>query len=118
MEELLDTVARVAGSGAFTLGPEVAAFESEFAAFCETEHAIAVSSGTDALALVLRALDIGAGDEVLVPANSFIATAEAVVLAGARPRFVDVDRETALVTADEIRSAPGPRTRCVIPVHL
>jgi dTDP-3-amino-3,4,6-trideoxy-alpha-D-glucose transaminase len=118
MEELMETVERVARSAAFTLGPEVDAFESEYAAFCETEHAVAVSSGTEALALALRALQIGPGDEVLVPANSFIATAEAVSLSGAQARFVDVDPETALVTADDFRTALGARTRCVIPVHL
>lgn len=118
MQELLETVERMARTSAFTLGPEVEAFESEYAAFCETEHAVAVSSGTEALALALRALEIGPGDEVLVPANSFIATAEAVSLAGARARFVDVDPETALVTADDFRAALGARTRCLIPVHL
>src|ERR1700733_13934146 len=74
MEELLETVGGVARSAGFTLGPEVLAFEAEFAAYCATRHAIGVSSGTDALALTLRALGIGPGDEVLVPANSFIGT--------------------------------------------
>ena len=118
MEELLETVRRVAIQAAFTLGPEVEAFEAEYASYCGTQHAIGISSGTDALALVLRALDIGPGDEVLVPANSFIATAEAVTLVGATPRFVDVDSATALVTADVVEAAVGARTRAVIPVHL
>jgi dTDP-3-amino-3,4,6-trideoxy-alpha-D-glucose transaminase len=118
MQELLETVGRVARSAGFTLGPEVLAFEAEFAAYCGTGHAIGVSSGTDALALTLRALRIGPGDEVLVPANTFIGTAEAVSMAGAVPRFVDVDPHTGLVTADGIREALGPRTRGVIPVHL
>jgi len=96
----------------------VLAFEAEFALYCGTGHAIGVSSGTDALALTLRALRIGPGDEVLVPANTFIGTAEAVSMAGAVPRFVDVDTDTGLVTADGIREALGPRTRGVIPVHL
>jgi dTDP-4-amino-4,6-dideoxygalactose transaminase len=77
-----------------------------------------VSSGTEALILVLRALGVGPGDEVLVPANTFIATAEAVSLVGATPRFLDVDPDTALVTVDAVGAAVGPRTRCVIPVHL
>jgi dTDP-3-amino-3,4,6-trideoxy-alpha-D-glucose transaminase len=118
MEELLATVERVARSAAFTLGPEVEAFEDDFAAYCGTRHAIGLSSGTEALVLGLRALDVGPGDEVIVPANSFIATAEAVTLVGATPRFVDVDPDTALVTAELMEPAIGPRTRCLIPVHL
>jgi len=118
MEELLATVERVASSAAFTLGDEVEGFEREFAEACGTRFAVGVASGTDALALALRALLIGPGDEVIVPANSFIATAEAVTLVGARPCFVDVDPDTALVTAAHIEPAIGPRTRAVIPVHL
>jgi dTDP-3-amino-3,4,6-trideoxy-alpha-D-glucose transaminase len=118
MEELLEAVEAVARSGAFTGGAEVDAFEEEFAAYCGTRHAVGVSSGTEALALALRALEIGPGDEVIVPANSFIATAEAVTLVGATPRFVDVDEGTALVTAEHVAPAIGPRTRAVIPVHL
>jgi dTDP-3-amino-3,4,6-trideoxy-alpha-D-glucose transaminase len=118
LAELLDAVARIADKGAFTLGHELEAFESEFAAYCETGHCVGVSSGTEALVLAMRALGIGAGDEVIVPANSFIATAEAVTLAGATPRFVDVDPRTHLITADGVAGAVGPRTRAVIPVHL
>ena len=118
LEELLDTVRGVAATGRFTLGDEVESFEAEFAEYCGAEHAIGVSSGTDALTLALRALEIGPGDEVVVPANSFIATAEAVTLAGATPRFADVDPRTALLTAETTRAALTPRTRCVIPVHL
>lgn len=118
MEELLAEVARIARSGAFTGGAAVEDFEADLATYCETDHAVGVSSGTEALVLALRALGVGPGDEVIVPANSFIATAEAVTLAGATPRFVDVDRETALVTADLVAPAIGPRTSAVIPVHL
>ncbi len=118
MEELLDAVRRIATSAAFTLGAEVRAFESEYAEYCGTRRAVGISSGTEALVLALRALEIGPGDEVIVPANSFIATAEAVSLVGATPRFVDVDRETAAITADAVEAAIGPQTRCVIPVHL
>ena len=118
MDELLGVVERVARSAAFTLGEEVERFEAEFAAYCGSRHAVGISSGTEALVLALRALDIGPGDEVIVPANSFIATAEAVSLAGATPRFVDVDADTALVTAELVEPAIGPPTRCVIPVHL
>jgi dTDP-3-amino-3,4,6-trideoxy-alpha-D-glucose transaminase len=118
LDELLAEVERVARSAAFTLGTEVEAFETELAAYCGTAHAVGISSGTEALVLALRALDIGPGDEVVVPANSFIATAEAVSLVGATPRFVDVDPSTALVTAELLEPAIGPRTRCLIPVHL
>jgi dTDP-3-amino-3,4,6-trideoxy-alpha-D-glucose transaminase len=116
--ELLEVVERVASTGAFTMGDELEAFEQDFAAYCEAPHAVGVSSGTEALVLALRALGVGPGDEVIVPANSFIATAEAVVLAGAEVRMADVDPETALVTADGIAEQIAPRTRCVIPVHL
>jgi dTDP-3-amino-3,4,6-trideoxy-alpha-D-glucose transaminase len=116
--ELMAAVERVASQAAFTLGPEVEAFEREFAEYCGTSQAIGVSSGTEALALTLRATDVGPGDEVLVPANSFIATAEAVTLVGATPRFVDVDPDSHTVTVEAIRAAITDRTRCVIPVHL
>jgi dTDP-4-amino-4,6-dideoxygalactose transaminase len=118
MEQVLAAVERVARSGAFILSEEVEAFEAEFASYCGTREAVGVSSGTDALALALRALEIGPGDEVIVPANSFIATAEAVTLVGATPRFVDVDPKTALLSAEHVLPAIGPRTRCIIPVHL
>jgi dTDP-4-amino-4,6-dideoxygalactose transaminase len=118
VEELLEVVARVAWKGAFSMGSELDAFEAEFAAYCEARHAVGLSSGTEALALALRALDIGAGDEVIVPTNSFIASAEAVSLAGATPKLVDVDPETHLLTAEAVEAAIGPRTRAVIPVHL
>ena len=118
VEELLEVVSRVAWKGAFSMGSELEAFENEFAAYCGAAHAVGVSSGTEALALVLRAFDIGAGDEVIVPTNSFIATAEAVSLAGATPRLVDVDAETHLLTAEAVAAAIGPRTRAVMPVHL
>jgi dTDP-3-amino-3,4,6-trideoxy-alpha-D-glucose transaminase len=117
-EEILEVVARIARSGAFVGGAEVAAFEAELSDYCDVRHAVGVSSGTDALALTLRALDVGPGDEVVVPANSFIATAEAVTLVGATPRFADVDPRTALVTADHVAAAITERTRCIIPVHL
>jgi dTDP-3-amino-3,4,6-trideoxy-alpha-D-glucose transaminase len=118
LAQLLGAVERVARKAAFTLGEEGERFEAEFAAFCGVEHAIGVSSGTEALTLVLRALGVGPDDEVILPANSFIATAEAVSLAGARPRLVDVDPHTALLTAPIVERALSARTRCVIPVHL
>ena len=116
--ELLEVVARIARTGAFTLGEHVESFERDFADYCEAPFAIGVSSGTEALALSLRALQIGPGDEVIVPANSFIATAEAVSAVGARPRLVDVDPDSHLLTADIVAAALRPAVRCVVPVHL
>jgi len=118
LEELMQAVRDVAECGAFTLGEPVETFEQEFAAYCETDFAIGVSSGTEALALALRALEIGPGDEVIVPSNSFIATAEAVSAVGATPRLVDVDPDSQLITAEIVAEQLGPRVRCVIPVHL
>jgi dTDP-3-amino-3,4,6-trideoxy-alpha-D-glucose transaminase len=116
--ELMAAVERVARGAAFTLGEEVEAFEREFAAYTDAAQAVGVASGTEALTLALRALGIGPGDEVIVPTNSFIATAEAVTLARATPRFVDVDPVTQLMTADHVAQAIGPRTAAVVPVHL
>jgi dTDP-4-amino-4,6-dideoxygalactose transaminase len=118
LEELMDAVRGVAERGAFTLGEPVEAFEREFAAYCDSDHAIGVSSGTEALVLALRALGIGAGDEVLVPTNSFIATAEAVSAVGATPRLLDVDPESHLITAEIVAGSLAPNVRCIIPVHL
>jgi dTDP-4-amino-4,6-dideoxygalactose transaminase len=118
LDELLAVVRGVATAGAFTLGEQVEAFEAEFAAYCEAPHAVGVASGTDALALALRALRVGPGDEVIVPANSFIATAEAVSAVGATPRFADVDPASGLLTAEHVSASLGARVRCVVPVHL
>jgi dTDP-3-amino-3,4,6-trideoxy-alpha-D-glucose transaminase len=118
LEELLGAVRGIAERGAFTLGEPVESFEREFAAYCETDFAIGVSSGTEALVLALRALEIGPGDEVIVPTNSFIATAEAVSAVGATPRLVDVDPDSHLLTAEIVAANLTPAVRCVIPVHL
>lgn len=118
MEELLEVVGRVARSGAFTFGAELEAFEQEYATYCATDHAVGVSNGTEAISLALRALGIGAGDEVIVPTNSFIATAEAVSWIGATPKLVDVDPTTHLITPEIVEAAITDKTRCVIPVHL
>lgn len=118
LEELLCEVRHVAERGAFTLGDAVEAFERDFAAWCGAGFAVGVSSGTAALELSLRALEIGPGDEVIVPANSFIATAEAVSAVGAAPLLVDVDPDTHLIDAEIVAASLTPRVRCVIPVHL
>jgi dTDP-3-amino-3,4,6-trideoxy-alpha-D-glucose transaminase len=116
--DIFAAIERVAGSAAFTLGEELESFERQFAAWCGTDHAVGVSSGTSALELTLRALGIGPGDEVVLPTNSFIATAEAVTATGATPCLVDVDESTALLTAEIVEAALTEKTRCVIPVHL
>jgi dTDP-4-amino-4,6-dideoxygalactose transaminase len=116
--ELGEAVDRVLRSGWFLLGPETEAFETEFAAFCGRRHAIAVASGTEALRLVLRALGVGAGDEVVVPAFTAVPTAAAVCATGASPVFADVERDTAVLDERLASAALGERTRAVIPVHL
>jgi dTDP-4-amino-4,6-dideoxygalactose transaminase len=116
--EVNAAIQHVLESASFILGPEVEAFEREFAAFCGVRHCITVASGTDALHLILRALNIGPGDEVIVPAFTFIATALGVTLAGATPVLVDVRAEDALMDAERVRRAITPRTRAILPVHL
>lgn len=116
--EVEDGWRRLLDGNAWVGGDEVARFERGWAAYCGTAEAVAVANGTDALHLILRALGIGPGDEVLVPANTFIATAEAVVLAGARPRFVDVDPTSLLLTAETVEAALTPSTAAIVPVHL
>jgi dTDP-4-amino-4,6-dideoxygalactose transaminase len=109
--ELLD-------SSRFVGGAAVDEFEQAWASYCRVQEAVGVGNGTDALLLTLTALGIGTGDEVIVPANTFIATAEAVVLAGAIPRFADVSPDTLLLTSAQLQAAISPRTAAVIVVHL
>jgi dTDP-3-amino-3,4,6-trideoxy-alpha-D-glucose transaminase len=110
--------ARVMDSGRFLLGPELEQFETEFAAACDVRHCIGVASGLDALQLSLRVLDIGPGDEVLVPAHTFIATFLAVSQVGARPVPVDVSPRGFNLDPERLEAACTPRTRAIIPVHL
>jgi len=120
-DELLDAFQRVLQSSAFVLGSELHAFEQEFAAYCEVAHARGVANGTDALALALRALGVGAGDSVAVPALTFAGTAEAVCHVGARPLFVDIEPRTLTLDPAGLRDAlerHGAPVRAVIPVHL
>jgi dTDP-3-amino-3,4,6-trideoxy-alpha-D-glucose transaminase len=102
----------------FILGRAVDAFEQAFADYIGVRHAIGVASGTDALHLILRALGIGAGDEVIVPANTFIATAQAVWCTGAAPVLVDCDERTATIDVAAVEAAVTSRTKAVMPVHL
>lgn len=117
-DELDAALKRVVDSCGFILGEDVTAFEQEFAHFCGATHCIGVDSGTSALHLILRALGIGSGDEVILPANTFIATAEAVSHAGATPVLVDVLEGTQLIDPARIEDAITPRTRALIAVHL
>src|SRR4051812_33112147 len=102
----------------YILGPNVTAFEQEFAAYLGASHAIGVANGTDALTLALKAMGVGPGDEVVVPSFTFYASAEAIPPTGARPVFCDVDPETFCVTPETVRAALTPRTKAVIVVHL
>ena len=117
-DELNQAIQRVMDRCDFALGQDVVRFEEEFAAFCGTRHAVGVDSGLSALELSLRALGIGPGDEVIVPAHTFIATAAAVTFAGARPILVDVDPATYNIDVAQVEAAITPRTRAIIPVHL
>ena len=111
-------MAAVVEDSRYILGPNVAAFEREFATYCGARHAIGVANGTDALTIALRAIGVGPGDEVVVPSFTFYASAEAIPPTGARPVFCDVDLETFCVTADTVKAALTPRTKAVIAVHL
>lgn len=108
----------VAETGSFVLGPAVERFESAFAAFCGARHCVGVASGTDALRLALEALGVGAGHEVVVPANTFAATALAVCDVGARPVFVDCEAGSPLLDLEAAARAVTARTRALVPVHL
>jgi len=116
--EILAAIARVCDSQQFILGPEVAALERELAERLEVEHAIALSSGTDALLVTLMALGIGPGAEVITPTYSFFATAGVISRLGATPVFVDVDPETCNLDPGAVARAMSPRTRAIVPVHL
>jgi dTDP-4-amino-4,6-dideoxygalactose transaminase len=117
-EEVLAEIGRALDGMQLFLGKNVQALESSFAAYCGTEFAIGVGSGTDALHIALRACGIGRGDEVITVSNTFIATAEAIILAGARPVFVDIDPVTQNMDPAEVESAITPRTKAILPVHL
>lgn len=117
-EEEREAVDRVLRSGMIAGGPEVAAFESEFAEHVGGRHCVAMNSGTSALHLALIAMGVGAGDEVIVPSFSFAATANVVALAGATPVFADIDRATFNLDPEAARAAITPRTKAIMPVHL
>lgn len=116
--EWLDAIRRIGRSGAFILGPEVQAFEREFAAYVDAPYAVSVANGTDALILALEALGIGPGDEVITTPYSFFATAEVISRLGATPVFVDIDPDTFNLDVAGVESRITGRTRAVLPVHL
>jgi dTDP-4-amino-4,6-dideoxygalactose transaminase len=117
-DEIIAAVTRVVDSGRFLFGPDVAQLEQSVASLCGVPHAIACASGSDAILLALLALDIGDGDEVIVPSFTFFATASAVWRLGARPVFVDIDPHTYNLDPQRIEDAITPLTRAIIPVHL
>jgi dTDP-4-amino-4,6-dideoxygalactose transaminase len=116
--EIDAAIAAVIDRNAFAGGPFVAQFEQRFAAYCGTDHAVGVGSGTDALWLTLLALGVGPGDEVITVPSTFMATAEAITYTGAKPVFVDVDETTYNLNPALIKRAITPKTRAILPVHL
>jgi dTDP-4-amino-4,6-dideoxygalactose transaminase len=117
-ERLGRRLAEVVAGGRYILGPEVSAFEREFAAYCGTKHCIGVANGTDAITIALRSLGVGPGDEVVVPSFTFYASVEAAVNAGATPVFCDVDPDTFCVTRETIEAALSERTKAIVAVDL
>ncbi|MEN6434451.1 MAG: DegT/DnrJ/EryC1/StrS family aminotransferase [Anaerolineaceae bacterium] len=117
-EEILANISSVFDSMQLFLGKNVQALEKEFSEFCEVEYGFGVSEGTTALHVILRAMEIGPGDEVITVPNTFIATVEAIVLAGAKPVFVDIDPHTYLMDVTKIEEKITPNTKAILPVHL
>src|SRR2546425_5269246 len=117
-DALAERIGNVVRTGRYILGPEVTAFEEEFAAQLGVRHCVGVANGTDALAIALRAIGVRAGDEVVMPSLTFYATAEAAASVGAVPVFCDVDPETACVTVESVERVISSRTRALVPVHL
>ncbi|MEI7475110.1 MAG: DegT/DnrJ/EryC1/StrS family aminotransferase [bacterium] len=116
--EIDKAVIDVLESGCFVLGPNVKELEKDIATYCNTKHAVSLASGTDAIHLALRALDIGVGDEVITVSFTFVATTEAISLVGATPVFVDVDEKTFNIDYKEIEKKITPKTKAIMPVHL
>src|SRR5262249_40877640 len=117
-DDLRRAVEGVLDSERYILGPQVSAFEQEFAAYCGAGNAIGVANGTEAITIALRAMGVGPGDEVVVPSFTFYASAEAIPPTGATPVFCDIDPETYCATAETVKAALTPRTKAVIAVHL
>ena len=118
LDELKERIAEVLDSGRFILGPNVQAFEEEAAAYLGVRHAIGVANGTDALVLALDAMGVSEGDEVICPAFTFYATAEAIIRRGARPVLADIEPMSLNIDAEDAARRITPRTKAIIPVHL
>ncbi len=117
-DDLRNVFSRVLADSSFVLGPEVEEFERDFAAYCGVAHCVAVNTGTAALHLVLAALGVGPGDEVITVPHTFIATAEAITAVGATPVFVDIEPDGYCMDARQLEAAINERTRAIIPVHI
>lgn len=117
-EETTEAILKVLPTGKYTMGPYLKAFENEFANYSECKYGVGISSGTAALHLAMRAIDVGPGDEVITVANTYVATALAITYTGATPVFVDVDPRTYNMTADLVAPKITPRTKAILPVHL
>jgi dTDP-3-amino-3,4,6-trideoxy-alpha-D-glucose transaminase len=117
-DRLSAAIERVARSGRYILGPEVEAFEEEFARYVGVRNCVGVANGTDALTIALKAVGVGPGDEVVMPSFTFYATAEAALVLGAEPVYCDIDPETFCVTRDTVAAALTPRTKAIVPVDL
>ena len=117
-DEIDATVARVLDECRFILGPDLKTFEAAMAKYLGVKYAVGVASGTDALEIALFALDLGPGDEVITPPFTFIATSEAIYNTGARPVFVDIDKDTYCINPDLIEEKITPKTKAIVPVHL
>jgi perosamine synthetase len=117
-DEEIEAAKRVLLSGMYILGPELKDFENKFASYCKAKYAVGVNSGTSALILTLMALNLKKNDEVITAPNSFVATGNAIVLAGAKPVFVDIDPETYTINTDLLERAINKNTKAIIPVHL
>ena len=117
-ERLQEAALTTISAGAFILGPEVEAFEREFAAYLGVKHVVGVANGTEAITIGLRAMGVGPGDEVIVPSFTFYGSAEAIVPTGARPVFCDVDPETMMLTPETVRPVLSSATKAVVAVHL
>src|SRR3954470_23046863 len=115
-ERLVAALARVVPTERFILGPEVQAFEEEFAGYLGVRHCVGVANGTDALTIALKAVGVGPGDDVVLPSFTFYATAEAALVLGARPAWCDIDPETFNVTRETAEAAMTPQTRAIVPV--
>ena len=117
-KEAEKAVLEVMRSGSYILGNNNKEFENEICKYLNVKHAVTLNSGTDALHLALRALDIGEGDEVISTAFTFVATSESIGIVGAKPVFVDIDPDTFNIDASKIEAAITPKTKAIIPVHL